>query len=75
MGVVDGAGDSVRRDCNGGGTGADSVALVLAVVDGERLEYSARRAVVADIEVNISAGSNGGSGEGKESQSDEGAHA
>jgi hypothetical protein len=74
MGVVDRAGGAVGEDCNGGGARVDGVALASAVVDGESLERSASRAVVAYVEINNSADRNRGSGEGKESQGDEGAH-
>lgn len=67
MGVVDRAGGAVGEDCNGGGARVDGMALAFAVVDGESLERSASRAVVAYVEINISADRNRGSGEGNES--------
>ena len=63
MRVVDSASCAMGRDANGGGTGVDSVALTLAVVDWQSLEVGTSGTVVAVIELGGASLSGGGGGE------------
>ena len=50
------------RDADGGGTGVDSVALTLAVVDWQSLEVGTSGTVVANIELSGAASLSSGDG-------------